>query len=158
MKKENKNIFLHIIDADYKAKKQKESENIGVSEKTLQLIDNKDVSVVERLRKMHGNFGEINEPELSEPTNELNQAEPKDPCESLNSLNASELHASYQKITAEEQELIARKKELLSIEQNLREKLVSEIGKKKKAIEALHLEISTLQNTCTEISQSLSPT
>ena len=44
MKKENKNIFLHIIDQDYKATKQAQKGGIDISEKTIQLMDQKDVS------------------------------------------------------------------------------------------------------------------
>ncbi len=151
----NKNIFLHVIDEDYKAKKQKQSERIDVKGKTIQLIDPTDVSVVEQLRKMYGNFATTEEPEWSEPTNELNQTKSQVPCESTNSIDVSELYLSYQKIKTEEQELLDRKQELLSIKQDLQERLLKEITKKKKAIEALQLEISALQNTCREISQGL---
>ena len=158
MKKENKNIFLHVIDEDYKAKKQEQNERIDISEKTIQLMDQKDVSVIEQLRKMHGYFASAEEPEQLELTDEVNQTKQQDHCESMNSLEVSELYVSYQKVKAEEQELIDRKQDLLSMEQDLRGRLLKEIYQKKKAIELLQLEISTLQNNCKEISQVLLPT
>jgi hypothetical protein len=156
MKKENKNIFLHIIDEDYKANKQ--SGRIDISEKTSQLIGPTDISVIEQLRKMHGDFEVTKELEQLEPTNELIQTKPQESFESMNSVDVSELYAFYQKAKAEEKELIERKQDLQSMEQDLRERLSREICQKKKAIEALHLEISALQNNCKEISQVLSPT
>jgi len=156
MKKENKNIFLHIIDEDYKAKEQ--TEKIDVSKKAILLIEPKDTSVAKRLRKILGNFAASKEPEWPESIAELNQIKPQDPCESTSSLDVSELYLFYQKVKAEGQELTDRKQDLLSMERDLREKLLREICKKKKANEVLHLEISALQNTCREISQSLLPT
>lgn len=151
----NKNIFLHVIDQDYKDKKQKQNEHPDVSGKSLQLTEIKDNTVVEQLKKMHGPFQETTELEASELTNELSQTRQLEPTESMNSLDVSELYLSFQNLKTEEQELLARKQDLLSIEQNLREKLLTEVIAKKKAIEALNLEISTLQNTCKEISEGL---
>jgi hypothetical protein len=151
----NKNIFLHVIDEDYKTKKQKQCESPDVSGKAIQIVEQKDVSVIEQLRKMHDNFAATKELEGTEPNNELNQIKQQDPRESMNSLDISELYESYQKLKTEEQELLERKQDLLSTEQGLRENLLTEINKKKKAIETLHLEIAVLENTCKEISQGL---
>ena len=151
----NKNIFLHVIDEDYKTKKQKQSESPDVSGKAIQIVDQKDVSVIEQLRKMHDDFGGTKELEGAEPANGLDQTKQQGPCESMNSLDVSELYISYQKLKTEELELLERKQELLSTEQDLRESLLTEITKKKKAIEALHLEISALENICREISEGL---
>ena len=153
MKKENKNIFLHIIDEDYKGKNQKQNEAIDVSGKAIQLIDQKDASVIERLRKMHGNFEATEESE--QPADELNQTKRQELCDSMNLHDVSELYVSLQELKTEEQELLDQKQDLLSMEQDLREKLANEIDKKKKTIEALRLEISALQNICSEISQGL---
>ena len=152
--KKNKNIFLHIIDEDYRAKKQEQSGNTAVSGKAIQLTDQKDGSVLERLRRMHGLFEETNKAESPELTNVTNQATKQDTCEIKNSLEISELYRSYQKITIEEQELVDRKQDLQLMEQELRVRLLEEMGKKKKSIEALHLEIEALQNTCDEISEN----
>ena len=137
MKKENKNIFLHIIDQDYKANKQAQNGGIDISEKTIQLMDQKDFSVIEQLRKMHADFGETEEPEQLESIDEINQTKPLAPCESMNSIDVSELYLSYQKVKAEEQELKDRKQALLSMEQDLRARMLKEIYNKKKAIEVL---------------------
>lgn len=160
MKKRNKNIFWHIINEDYKTKKQEQNQRFDVSGKAIQLTEpqQQDASVAEQLRKMHDPFVVTMEPEWLQQTDELNQTKQQDSCESMNSLDVSELYESYQKIKTEEQELIDCKQDLQSMEQDLREKLSKEIGKKKKAIEALQLEISALQNTCRVISQELQPT
>ena len=158
MKKENKNIFLQIIDQDYKANKQAQNERIDLSKRYIQLIDQKDISVVEQLRKMHADFEVTKEPEQLESNDEINQTKPEVPCESMNSIDVSELYLSYQKVKAEEQELKDRRQDLLSMEQDLRERMLKEIYNKKKTIKVLHIEIAALQNNCKEISQALLPT
>ena len=157
MKKENENIFLHIINEDYKTNKQKQSERCDVSGKAIELteLEQKDASAIKQLRKMHRDFAVTKEPEWQEPTDKLNQTKQQDSHKLMSSLDVSELYASYQEIKSEEQELIDRKKDLLAMEQDLRKTLLKEIGKKKKAIKVLHIEISALQNTCREISQEL---
>ena len=158
MKKENKNIFLHIIDQDYKATKQAQKGGIDISEKTIQLMDQKDVSVIDQLRKMHADFEITKETEQLESTDEFNQTKPSALCETMNSIDVSELYLSYQKVKAEEQELKDHKQDLLSMEQDLRARMLKEIYNKKKAIEVLHIEISTLQSNCQDISIALLPT
>ena len=153
MKKKNKNIFWHIVNDDYEAKKQKQNEHFETSGKAIQLTETqqKNTAIVDQLRKMHDNFEDVMEPESLKTTGELGL----DSTETLNSLDVSELYVSYQKIKTEEQELIDQKQDLLSVEQDLRGKLASEIGKKKKSIDALRLEIEELQNMCRVISQEL---
>lgn len=157
MKKQNKNIFSHIIEEDYKAKKQKQNEHFEVSGKAIPLteLQKKNSSVFEQLRQMHSSFAETEESEVQKPTDELNQTKQQDSLKPMNSPAISELYASYQKIKTEEQELLDRKQNLLSMEQNLIEKLSKEINIKKKSIKVLNQEITALENTCREISQEL---
>jgi hypothetical protein len=156
--KKNKNIFWHIIEEDYKIKSENQSQCFDVSGKAILFTDpqHKGASVVEQLKKLHQPFMVTEESEMHEPNDELNQTNQQDSLESTNSLNDSELNAFSQKIETEEQELIDHKQDMQSQEHDLREKLLIEIGEKKKVIEALQLEISTLQNSCREISQELS--
>lgn len=152
MKKENENIHLHIIDEDYKANRNKKS--LDISGKALELSDlQNDASVVKQLRKMHAGFAVSVEPEPPKSEEDLSRVEPQD--KPMDSVDVSELFTSYQKLKTEEQELIDQKQNLLAMQTNLREKLTQEIYRKKKAVEDLHAEISTLQNTCREIQQEL---
>jgi len=135
MKKENENIFLHIINENYKTCKQKQSECCDVTGKAILFteLEQTDASVLEQLRKMHGDFSDG----------------------PLNSLDDIELYSPYQKITTEKQELLNRKQDPLLKAQDLQKRLLKEIGKKKEEIKALRIEISVLQNKCEEISQGL---
>jgi hypothetical protein len=154
MKKQNKNIFSHIIEEDYRAKKQKQNEHFEISGKAIPLneLQKKNSSVFEQLRQMHSPFAE---PELPEPNDDLNQTKQQNSSKPMNSPAISELYAFYQKTKTEEQELLNRKQNLLSMEQNLIERLLKEIDIKKKSIKALNQEITALEDTCREISQEL---
>ena len=98
MKKEKQNIFLHIINDNYKTSKKKQNEHGDVIGKAISSaeLQQKDASVLEKLRKMHEDF----------------------PTQSIDSLDISELYESYQKIKIKEHDLIDRKQDLLSKEQN----------------------------------------
>ncbi len=138
MKKEKENIFLHIINDNYKTSKKKQSEHSDVTGKAILSteLQQKNASVLEKLRNMHEDF-------------------PTESMESMDSLDVSELYASYQKLVTIEQELLDRKEDVLSKEQDLRKRLISEIDNKNKKINALQIEISALQNKCEEISREL---
>ncbi len=138
MKKEKENIFLHIINDNYKTSKKKQVEHGDVTGKAILSteLQQKNASVLEKLRNMHEDFA-------------------TQPMESMDSLDVSELYASYQKLVTIEQELLDRKEDLLSKEQDLRKRLISEIDTKNKKINALQIEIAVLQNKCEEISREL---
>jgi hypothetical protein len=135
MKKEKENIFLHIINDNYKTSKKKQSEHGDVTGKAILSteLQQKNASVLEKLRRMHEDF----------------------PTQSMDALDVSELYASYQKLVIKEQQLMDRKEDLLSKEQDLRKRLLREIDNKNKEINALQIEISVLQNKCEEISREL---
>ena len=156
MKKENENIHRYIIKEDYRALKKKQNQHFEVSGKALTLSDlQNDSSIVELLKKMHGDFAATHEPEsLQEPENP-DQTEQQNSYLSTGSVDVSELFASYEKLKKEEQDLADSKQNLLAMEQSLRNKLTLEICKKKKGIKELQVEISVLQNTCEEIKQEL---
>jgi hypothetical protein len=157
MKKEKENIHFHIISEDYRAKKNKQNQNWDILSKPVLLSGlQSNTPLVEQLKKMHGDLVELEEPEqLQVAAEDSNQIELQSDCQSLNPLDVSELITSYQELKTEEQELIDCKQDLLAMEQSLRNKLMQEIGGKKKAIEELRGEISSLQNICKEIQQEL---
>jgi hypothetical protein len=155
--KKNKNIFLHIIEEDYKRKSKERSQSFNVSGKAIFLTGSqqKDASVVEQLRKLHEPFAVAFEPGCLEPNNEVNQTNQQDSHEPTNLLNDLELDMVLQKIKSEGQEFKNDKQNKLSMEKDLRGRLSEEIGKRKKAIEALRLENLSLQNSCKKLSQEL---
>jgi predicted transcriptional regulator len=75
--------------------------------------------------------------------------------ESSNAPDVSDLLASFQKMRAEEQELLETKEDLLAKERDLQSKLVKEIDKRKIAIDVLKSEVQNLENRCKEMSQIL---
>ena len=75
--------------------------------------------------------------------------------ESPNSINDLDLLTSLQKMKTEEQALIEQKQRLVATEQNLHNKLVKEMERKKIAIKNLKTEILDHINRCEELSQVL---
>jgi hypothetical protein len=156
--KKNKNIFWHIIEEDYKKKSQKQSRCLDTSEKVILIteLQQKDNSVIEQLEKLHQPFEVVEKSEIHELNDALNQTKQEGSLESTKSLEDSELDVYSQKTVTEGQESLDYKQDAPSNEQDLRKMLLKEIFEKKKVIEALQLEILTLQNSCKEISQELS--
>ena len=76
-------------------------------------------------------------------------------AESPNSINDLDLLASLQKMKTEEQALLEQKQRLVATEQNLHNKLVKEMERKKIAIKSLKTEILGHINRCEELSQVL---
>jgi hypothetical protein len=157
MKKEKENIHFHIISEDYRAKKNQQNQNWNVLSKPVLLSGlQRNTPLVKQLKKMHGDFVEIEEPELIQvDSGNQGQIETQSYYQSLNSLDVSELILSYQKLKTEEQELIESKQNLQEMEQDLRGRLIREICKKKKAVEELRDEINFIQNICKEIDKEL---
>jgi hypothetical protein len=156
MKKENQNIQLHIIDEDYKAKKNKQNGTFLASGKAIYISDlQKDAFAMAQLRKQHDEFADTNEPGCFAKEEDPDQKEPLGFNELMNSLEVSELFACYEKLRREENELEDSKQELLEIEHGLRVKLNREIHRKKKSIEELEGEISAIKAECNEIEQVL---
>ena len=75
--------------------------------------------------------------------------------ESPNSINDLDLLTSLQKMKTEEQALLEQKQRLVATEQNLHNKLVKEIERKKTTIKNLKTEILDHINKCEELSQVL---
>jgi len=69
--------------------------------------------------------------------------------------DVSDLLAYLQKMRTEEQELLATKEGLLIKEQDLQSRLVTEIDRKKIAIDELKLTIQNLENRCKDMAQAL---
>jgi hypothetical protein len=157
MGKENENIHIHIIEEDYKRSKQKQNEHddtLGKAELPDQIMRN-NASVVKQLQKMHTDFAVVTDPTWLRTNEENPKENQSDEVNELNDLHISELFSAFQKMKAEEQELLCQKQNFLETEQELRNVLIQEICKKKKTIQELKTEISSLQNTCKEISQAL---
>jgi hypothetical protein len=151
--KKNKNIFSHIIEENYKKKRQEQKQCFEVSGKAFLLsgLQNEKGSLVKQLEKLHDPFVVIEQPRLDDP----NQTRQQDSFKSTDSFDNSELNEFSQKKETEVQEPIDQKQDMQIKEQDLRERLLKEIGEKKKLVEVLQLEILTLQNSCKEISQEL---
>ncbi len=151
--KKNKNIFLHIIEEDYKKKRYEQKQCFEVSGKAFLLSEpqNENGSLAKQLEKLHESLIVNDQQILDEPNQERQQNSNK----LTNSFDDSELNKFSQKIETEEQEPIDHTQNKQSKEQDLRERLFKEISEKKKVIEALQIEILTLQNICKELSQEL---
>jgi septal ring factor EnvC (AmiA/AmiB activator) len=75
--------------------------------------------------------------------------------ESPNSINDLDLLTSLQKMKTEEQALLEQKQRLVATEQNLHNKLVKEIERKKTTIANLTAEITDLQNRTKQLEEAL---
>lgn len=151
--RKNKDIFLHIIDEDYLRHKQNQRVRFDVTDKALELTDQADASVIERLKEMHRDLEE--DPATID---ESEQAKQQNSDELMYTYDISELYSHYQEIKDEGQELEFKKQELLLLENDLREKMIAEIAKKKETNQTLRSKIFSLQNICDEISQELQST
>jgi predicted transcriptional regulator len=69
--------------------------------------------------------------------------------------SASELISTLRNIKIEEQELLAKRKELQANETELRNQALAEIDAKKMRITGLKTEIELLQNKCNELEEAL---
>jgi len=75
--------------------------------------------------------------------------------DSSSSINDLDLLTALQKMKTEEKELLEQKQHLLGTEQNLHNKLVKEMDKKKTTINTLNTEISAIVNRCNDLSLAL---
>lgn len=156
--KKNKNIFLHIIEEDYREKSQKQIQSFDVSEKGILFTETKNKSpfLFEQLEKLHDPFITTTDPELNLPNFEINEPEHQNVFEIMRSIYDLELNDSFQERKTEQIEPMDRIEECASNEQDLHERLLEEISERKKAIETLQLQILALQNSCRELSRELS--
>ncbi len=156
MKKEKINIHSHIIREDYEAKKKK-PKPWDVSDKPMLLSElQNNTTLVEKIRTMHNDFLEVDKPELPQIDKvDSDQIESQIDNQLINSLDISELIKSYQELENDEQKLVDKRQCLLVMEQDLRNRLIQEIFRKRKNIKKLQDEISALQNSFIEIEQEL---
>ena len=75
--------------------------------------------------------------------------------ESRSSINDLDLLTSLQKMKTEEQALLEQKQRLVATEQNLHNKLVKEMERKKTTIANLISEITDLQNRTKQLEEAL---
>jgi len=158
--KKNKNIFLHIIEENYREKSQNQMQCFDVSEKAVLLTDTKDKtsSLFEQLEKLHEPIVISSDPESKQLNPELNDMDHQSVFKTMRSIDDLELSDFFQEMKSEEIDPLDKIEEQASREQNRQERLLEEISEKKKAIEALRSEILNLQNSCRELSQELSNT
>jgi hypothetical protein len=155
--KKNKNIFLHIIEEDYREKSQKQVKNFDVAEKGVLFTDIKNESFVfKQLEKLHDPFITIMDSELNLPNLEIKELEHQNVFETMRSIDDLELNDSFQAIKTQQKEHKRITEGGTSKEQVLHDRLSAEISEKKKAIETLQLQILSLQNSCRELSRELS--
>ena len=156
MKKEKVNIHSHIIREDYESKKKK-PKPWDVSDKPMLLSElQNNTTLVEKIRTMHNDFLEIEKPELPQIDEvDSEQIESQSDYQLMNSLDISEIIKSYQQLENDEQKLVDKRQCLLVMEQDLRNRLIQEIFRKRKSIKKLQDEISALQNSFIEIEQEL---
>ncbi len=155
--KKNKNIFLHIIEENYREKSQNQMQCFDVSEKAVLLTDTKDKNscLFEQLEKLHEPIIS-SDPESKQLNPELNDMNHQNVFKTMRSIDDLEFNDFFQEIKSEEIDPLEKIEEQASREQDLQERLLEEISEKKKAIEALRSEILNLQNSCRELSQELS--
>jgi hypothetical protein len=157
MVKENENIHIFIVEEEYRKRKIKQNANDNFLRKAESLIlDQKNhESVILELKKQHSNFEVNQEDETLPSTQGAKQIEGLQIAESPNSSNDLDLLVSLQKMKTEEQALLEQKQRLVATEQNLHNKLVKEMEKRKATIANLISEITDLQNRTKQIGEEL---
>ena len=157
LRKKNENIHLFVIDEEYERNKeiQTDSDNFLRKAEPPMLTKQNHSNIIIGLEKMHPNFEVDQEDESLQTYEGPKQIGPLQISKSSSAINDLNLLASLQKMKTEEQELIEQKQRLLTTEQNLHNKLVKEIDKKKTVITNLKSEITDLLNKCKELEQAL---
>ena len=94
---------------------------------------------------------EIEEIESNETTKpDQTKKEPKP-----NTISITDLIATLKNVKTEEKELLNKRKELETTENDLRDQAIEEIENKKRTITGLKTQIAFQQNKCTELEQAL---
>ena len=157
MGKENENIHVFIVEEEYRKKKIKQNTNDNFLRKAEPLIldQQNHESVIQELRKQHSNFEVNQEDETLRAPQVPKQIDTLQIAESPNSINDLDLLTSLQKMKTEEQALIEQKQRLVATEQNLHNKLVKEMERKKTTIANLISEITDLQNRTKQLEEAL---
>ena len=151
MRKENENIHLHIIKEDYKRIKIEQMLNEAFKKKaeqtkTLKQIPPSDFPELQRTSTSLKATPTPPEPQQIDLTQKIR---------SFNEDADFELITAFENIERQAKELQEQKQNLLAIKQELKNKLFKQIEAKKIAINNLKSEISTLENKCKTIAQSL---
>ena len=157
LRKKNENIHLFIVDEEYERNKkmQPASDDLLRKAEPPTLTEQNYSNIVIGLEKIHPNFEVGQEDESLQTSEGLKQIDPLQIAESSSAINDLDLLVSLQKMKTEEQELFEQKQRLLTTEQNLHNKIVKEIDKKKMVITNLKSEITDLLNKCKELDQAL---
>ena len=158
MGKENENIHVFIVEEEYRKRKIKQNANDNFLRKAEPRILDQQIheSVILELRKQHSNFEVNHEDETLRAPQGAKQIDALQIAESPNSpINDLDLLTSLQKMKTEEQALLEQKQRLVATEQNLHNKLVKEIERKKTTIANLTSEITDLQNRTNQLEEAL---
>ena len=149
MGKENENIFLHIIDENYKRNKTQQKINETYLRETQQPADPRQIpsSIILELKRMSTKLQSPQTPENPQ------QIDPKQTAETSKKNINSEFLPLLQRIKTEKQELIKQKQTLMEIKQELQSRLAKEIQTRNITINTLKSEISNLKDECKELTQ-----
>jgi seryl-tRNA synthetase len=96
-----------------------------------------------------------NMPQMSKTPETTHKVESPQVKGVLSAPEVLDLLTSFQKMRTEERELLETKQGLLETQKDLKNKLVKEMDKKKKALEELKSEIPAIQNRCKRLGQLL---
>jgi hypothetical protein len=156
MGKENENIHVFMVEEEYRRRKIKQNANNFLRKAEPLILDQQNhESVIQELKKQHSNFEVNQEDETLRVPQVAKLIDTLQISESPNSINDLDLLTSLQKMKTEEQALLEQKQRLVATEQNLHNKLVKEIERKKTTIANLTAEITDLQNRTKQLEEAL---
>ena len=156
MGKENENIHAFMVEEEYRRRKIKQNANNFLRKAEPLILDQQNhESVIQELKKQHSNFEVNQEDETLRAPQVAKLIDTLQISESPNSINDLDLLTSLQKMKTEEQALLEQKQRLVATEQNLHNKLVKEIERKKTTIANLTSEITDLQNRTKQLEEAL---
>jgi hypothetical protein len=156
MGKENENIHVFMVEEEYRRRKIKQNANNFLRKAEPLILDQQNhESVIQELKKQHSNFEVNQEDETLRAPQVAKLIDTLQIAESPNSINDLDLLTSLQKMKTEEQALLEQKQRLVATEQNLHNKLVKEIERKKTTIANLTSEITDLQNRTKQLEEAL---
>jgi hypothetical protein len=156
MGKENENIHVFMVEEEYRRRKIKQNANNFLRKAEPLILDQQNhESVIQELKKQHSNFEVNQEDETLRAPQVAKLIDTLQISESPNSINDLDLLTSLQKMKTEEQALLEQKQRLVATEQNLHNKLVKEIERKKTTIANLTSEITDLQNRTKQLEEAL---
>jgi hypothetical protein len=153
MYKENESIYLFIIEEEYKRNKRNQDahEDLLGKAKLPILTEQNHAAVLQELEKMHPTYEVIQEPKRRQRPKRHKQTVPTQIAEPPNTPDDLDLLESCPKNKSRRKRTARTKIRPINNTQQLYNKLIEEIEKKKTAINNLKTEI----NRCKELTQAL---